>query len=141
MQRNASQRSSEGSENTSVTVHSHALTFAKVLDGRKQPVRGLWQRGARFYPQLSAEDFSTGQKRVRRVPLMNSDGNAVETVAQAIAELNRLRTQRSDDALPIHNGSFRHRSAATRIFTRRLFGNRWNSPALTPNSGMLASMT
>lgn len=74
--------------------------FLKVLDGRKQPVRGLWQRGSRFYAQLSVEDFTTGQKRVRRVPLVNSEGNPVETVAQAIAELNRLRTQRSDDALP-----------------------------------------
>jgi hypothetical protein len=63
-------------------------------------VCGLWQRGARFCAQLSVEDFSTGEKRVRRVPLVNSDGNPVETVAQAIAELNRLRTQRSDDTLP-----------------------------------------
>lgn len=30
---------------------------------------------------------------------MNSEGNVVETVAQVIAELNRLRTQRSDDTL------------------------------------------
>ena len=37
---------------------------------------------------------------MRRVPLAYSDGDPVETVAQAIAELNRLRTQRSDDALP-----------------------------------------
>jgi len=100
MKRNASQRSSESSTNISAQAHSHATTFAKVLDGRKQPVRGLWQRGARFYAQLSVEDFSTGEKRVRRVPLVNSEGNPVETVAQAIAELNRLRTQRSDDTLP-----------------------------------------
>ncbi len=95
MKHNASQRSSKN-----INAHIHAPTFAKVLDGRKQPVRGLWQRGDRFYARLSIENFSNGEKRVRRVPLVNSDGNAVDTVPQAIAELNRLRTQRSDDTLP-----------------------------------------
>jgi hypothetical protein len=65
VKRNASQRNSEGGANISAQVHSHAPTFAKVLDGRKQPMRGLWQRGARFYAQLSVGDFSTGEKRVR----------------------------------------------------------------------------
>lgn len=78
----------------------HDSTFAKVFDGRKQPVRGLWVRNGRFYAQLSIEDFSTGTKRVRRVPLINSEGKAVETTPQAITELNRLRTKRGDDQLP-----------------------------------------
>lgn len=78
----------------------HAGSFAKVLDGRKQPVRGLWVRNGRYYAQVSIEDFQTGQKRVRRVPLANNEGNPVETVAQAIAELNRLRTHRADGELP-----------------------------------------
>lgn len=105
-QRNASrgERGSTNTENSSTNtgaqVSSHAPMFVKVLDGRKQPVRGLWQRGSRFYAQLSIEDFANGKKRVRRVPLVNSEAKPVETVAQAIAELNRLRTQRSDDALP-----------------------------------------
>jgi len=43
LRRNASQRSSESSTNTNAQVDSHAPTFAKVLDGRKQPVRGVWQ--------------------------------------------------------------------------------------------------
>lgn len=81
-------------------AHSHFPTFAKILDGRKPPVRGLWQRGARSNAQLSVEDFSTGETRVRRVPLVTSEGNPFVTVAQAIAELNRLRTQRSDDMRP-----------------------------------------
>jgi len=96
MKHNASQRST----NTGTKVQAHAAMFSKVLDGRKQPVRGLWQRGARFYAQLSIEDFTNGKKRVRRVPLADSEGNAIETVAQAIAELNRLRTHRADDTLP-----------------------------------------
>ncbi len=37
---------------------------------------------------------------MRRVPLVNSEGIPVETVAQAIAELSRLRTPHSDDTLP-----------------------------------------
>jgi hypothetical protein len=52
--------------------------FLKVRDGRKQPVRRLWQRGTRFYAQLGVEVFRTGQKRVRPVPLANSDGDPVE---------------------------------------------------------------
>jgi hypothetical protein len=80
MERNASQRSSENSASHD-QVHSPAVTFAKVLDGRKRPVRGLWQHGDRFYAQLSIEDFGTGAKRVRRVPLVNSEGNPVETAA------------------------------------------------------------
>jgi len=35
------------------------------------------------------------------VPLVNGEGNAVVTVAQAVAELNRLRTHRADDELPV----------------------------------------
>lgn len=79
--------------------NGHAVSFAKVLDGRKQPIRGLWVRNGRFYARLSVED-ANGMKDVKRVPLVNSEGNAVETVAQAVAELNRLRTHRADDELP-----------------------------------------
>ena len=71
-----------------------------MLDGRKQPVRGLWQRNGRYYAQISIEDFATGLKRVRRVPLVNSKGNAVESVAQAVAQLNALRIHRAADTLP-----------------------------------------
>ena len=78
----------------------HGGSFAKVLDGRKQPIRGLWIRNGRFYARLSVED-GNGQKNVRRVPLVNPEGNAVETAAQAVAELNRLRTRRADDSLPV----------------------------------------
>ena len=42
----------------------------------------------------------TGIKKNRRVPLIDKEGNPVQTVAQAMAELKRLQTQRSDNALP-----------------------------------------
>jgi len=77
----------------------HKASFAKVVDGRKQPIRGLWVRNGRFYARLTVED-ANGQKIVRRVPLVNPEGNPVETVAQATAELNRLKTHRADDNLP-----------------------------------------
>lgn len=80
---------------------SHAGTFAKVLDGRKQPVRGLWVRNGRFYAQLTIEDPNTGAKKVRRVPLIDKEGEAVASVAQAVAEINRFKTQRADNELPV----------------------------------------
>lgn len=77
-------------------------TYTKVLDGRKQPVRGLWKRNERFYAQLTFEDSSTGKKEVRRVPLVEQSTKLpVATVAEAIKALERLKTQREDSALPI----------------------------------------
>jgi integrase len=79
----------------------HAPTFAKVLDGRKQPIRGLWVRNGRFYAQLAIEDGATGQKSVRRVPLLDKDRNAVQSAAQAVEAFNRLKVNRSDSNLPV----------------------------------------
>jgi integrase len=80
---------------------SHAANFAKVLDGRKQPIRALWVRNGRFYAQLKIENPITGFKKTRRVPLNDTDGEPVQTAAQAVAELKRLQTQRSDNLLPV----------------------------------------
>jgi integrase len=74
--------------------------FSKVLDGRKQPVRGLWERNGRYYAQLTVENPITGEKKVRRVPLVDKDGVPVPTSAQAIGELKRLQTQRADNDMP-----------------------------------------
>jgi len=79
---------------------AHGATFAKVLDGRKQPIRGLWIRGTRYYARLNVENPLTGNKKNQRVPLVTREGKPVQTVAQAVAELNRLQTQRSDNTLP-----------------------------------------
>ncbi len=71
------------------------------MDGRKQPIRALWVRNGRFYAQLKIENPITGLKKTRRVPLNDTDGQPVQTAAQAVAELKRLQTQRSDNLLPV----------------------------------------
>src|SRR5688572_29376881 len=82
------------------TGHTGA-TYTKVLNGRKQPIRGLWQRGERFYAQLTFEDANTGKKSVRRVPLLTADKEPVATVAEAVKALDRLKTQREENTLPV----------------------------------------
>jgi hypothetical protein len=71
------------------------------MDGRKQPIRGLWVRNGRFYAQLKIENPVTGIKKTRRVPLNDTEGRPVQTAAQAVAELKRLQTQRADNQLPV----------------------------------------
>jgi integrase len=100
MKTEAATGSSTDSTNQVVRRQSHAASFAKVVDGRKQPIRGLWVRNDRYYAQIAVEDSNTGIKAVRRVPLMDKDDEPVQTVAQAVAALERLRTQRADDDLP-----------------------------------------
>ncbi len=78
---------------------SHGQTFAKVLDGRKQEIRGLWVRNGRYYARLNIENPITGMKKTTWVPLVDKDNNPVQTVPQAVAELNRLRTHRGDNTL------------------------------------------
>jgi len=86
-QSGAAQRA--GSRKLPVSQRIHAgSSYHKVLDGRKRPIRGLWQRGSRFYARLAVEDLNTGRKEVSRVPL---DG--VQSVAKAQAAMRRLQTQ------------------------------------------------
>jgi integrase len=80
---------------------SHAATFSKVLDGRKQPIRGLWERNGRYYAQITLENAISGEKKVRRVPLKDKEGKAVDTVPQALAEMKRLQIKRTDNELPV----------------------------------------
>jgi integrase len=90
-----------GSNEPDSNQHQHAPTFAKVVDGRKSPIRGLWVRNGRYYARLTVEDGKTGNRQVRRVPLLDKDQQAVQTVAQAVEALNRLKVNRSDCNLPV----------------------------------------
>ena len=78
-----------------------ADSFAKVLDGRKQPIRGLWIRNGRFYARLNVEDGTTGRMITRRVSLVDKEQKPVGTVAQAVDELKRLQTKRGDGTMPV----------------------------------------
>src|SRR5437667_6240926 len=89
------------SSTSGIGRQSHAAKFAKVLDARKQPIRALWVRNGRYYSQLKVENPINGIKKTRRIPLSDKEGNAVTTVALAVAELKRLQTQRVDNDLPI----------------------------------------
>jgi integrase len=80
-----------------VSRHQHrGATYSKVMDKRKRPIRGLWERNGRFYAQLTVEDQITGIKQVKRVPM-----EGVVTDAQAVAKLQELLTQRRKGALPV----------------------------------------
>jgi len=96
MQANATQQNGQNS----IKRARHVGSFAKVVDGRKQPIRGLWIRNGRYYARLSIETDS-GEKKIRWVTLVTPEDNPVETTPQAVAELARLRTQRTDDTLPV----------------------------------------
>ncbi len=91
---------SEPPANRQIQASPHGQTFAKVLDKRKQPIRGLWVRNGRYYAQLTFEDGDTGNKAVRRVPLL-ADGRPVETVAQAVDALSELKVNRRREELPV----------------------------------------
>jgi integrase len=103
MKAKAIARTSTATSTTSIVQNvgrqTHGAMFSKVLDGRKQPVRGLWERNGRYYAQLTVENPITGVKKVRRVPLVDKDGVPAATTAQAIAELKRLQTKRADNDL------------------------------------------
>ena len=104
MQCNATDINQAGATSTGETEKrpSHAPQFIKVLDGRKHPIRGLWRtKTGRYYAQLKFEDSTTGGAVVRRVRLVDKGKQPVTTVAQAVAELARLRTKRADDDLPV----------------------------------------
>ena len=99
MQRNAT----VSSQTISVKqfAQSHGASFAKVLDGRKQPIRGLWVRNGRYYARLNIEDLRTGRKVNRRIPLVDKDGRLAASLPEAREQLNRLRLERADNRLPM----------------------------------------
>jgi integrase len=71
------------------------------MDGRKQPIRGLWVRNGRFYAQLTFENGDTGKKEVRRVALVDKAKQPVATMPQAVAAMAALKDKREDGDLPV----------------------------------------
>jgi integrase len=88
---------SKGTQSKIVSRNQHrGATYSKVMDKRKRPIRGLWERNGRYYAQLTIEDQITGIKQVKRVPM-----EGVSTDAQAVAKLQELLTQRRKGSLPV----------------------------------------
>lgn len=81
------------------SVNSHGGSYTKVIDGRKQPVRGLWQRNGAFYARLDVETAS-GTKKNCRVRLVDAAGVPVKTVPEAVKSLAKLRDKRDTNDLP-----------------------------------------
>jgi integrase len=75
---------------------SHSrIKYKKVLDGRKQPIRGLWERNGKFIARIAVED-TDGMKRTRWVPL-----EGAQTVPQAQEQLKTLHVDRTRNELPV----------------------------------------
>ena len=83
MQRNETHESNE----------SHSARFIPVLDSRKRKIRGLIQRGDRYYAQLRV-DIGNGQSKPKRIPL------TATTLDQAKVELEKTRTRNREGKLP-----------------------------------------
>ena len=71
--------------------------FVKATDSRGNPIRGLWQRGERYYAQLRVP----GKEGAVRVPLVDDAGAPLRTVAQSRAALHELQKQRRENRLPV----------------------------------------
>jgi len=88
--------SGSSSQTTTVKTPEHrGLRYCKVVDGRKQPIRGLWQCGDRFYARLKAEDVA-GRSAMRWFPLFN-DGAKEQpctTAAEAVAAFGDLKSEK-----------------------------------------------
>lgn len=50
---------------------------------------------------MKIEDSLTGEKKTRRIPVVDKDGEAVKSRAEAVAEMERLRVKRTDGELPV----------------------------------------
>jgi integrase len=78
MQRHDTRQSSE----------NHSARFIPVRDSRKQKIRGLWQRGSRYYVQLRVDG------KPKRIPLI------ADNLDSARAELEKTRTRNREGKLP-----------------------------------------
>jgi len=103
---------SNGGTGTVVSHGQHrAARYNKVLDQRKRPIRGLWERNGRYYAQITVEDQNTGLKQVKRVPLEGATTNA-----QAVAKFQELLTQRRKGSLPVLKRTPKFADYATQYF-------------------------
>lgn len=129
----------EGGTDTVVSKRQHrGGTYRKVLDKRKRPIRGLWERNGNFYAQITVEDQNTGVKTVKRVRL-----EGAETEPQAVAKFQELLSQRRKGSLPVlkrtpkfadyaklyfeYYEKVKDAKRASTLYTERLAINQWES--------------
>ena len=74
--------------------------YQKVLDGRKDPIRGLWTRNGYFIARVRVP-VDEGGSVAKWVTLTDADGRRLTALGDARAALEKLRTQRHDDDLPV----------------------------------------
>jgi integrase len=86
---------SKAQETTEAAKPYRTTAYHKVLDGRKQPIRGLWRRGDNFVARLTVED-ARGRKLVRWKRL-----EGAQTIPQAQKALAALLGQRDTNTLPV----------------------------------------
>ena len=82
----ASEAQSSGTTDVA-TRQDHASKFTRVFDGPKQPIRGLWVRGTRYYGRLNAENPVTGIKNTRRVPLVDKENTVYVLTDMGVARI------------------------------------------------------
>ena len=51
---------------------THGAKYIPVYDARKAKIRGLWQRGSKYYARLKIAYPGEDHPKVRRVPLKGS---------------------------------------------------------------------
>ena len=77
---------------TDSSSSSRRYRYTKVLDNRKQAVRGLWRRNGKFVARITVED-EAGRKAIKWVPL------EATTPGEAKQELDKLVVERSENRL------------------------------------------
>lgn len=99
MNRNESPSNAATAPQVSVSSHRRHK-YQKALDGRKQPIRGLWTRNGHYIARVTSLVLESGKMRPRWVTLKDDRDAPITTLPEARAALERLRTQNRDDELP-----------------------------------------
>jgi integrase len=86
---------------TEKSRENHAARFVPVLDSRKQKIKGLWQRGNKFYAQMRIAT-ADGNSRPVRIPL---EATKIDE-AKKEAEAKRTENRKGKLHLPGHRPKF-----------------------------------
>lgn len=88
-------RNASGASEPALPSATKTPTYEKVIDGRKQPVRGLWRREGTFYARFSATDQADRKRDVfRALP-------DCHTVPAAKEALRKLQDEAAVRAIPV----------------------------------------